>query len=74
VPDLYHEWWLAKKLSGDKLCTMFCGVTDPEIRRDRMRQAIIDRGIENEMIPKSKTTFGQAFNRLYGTSIAREAA
>lgn len=73
APDLKNEWWLAKHIYGDELCTLFRGVTDVRIRRERMRAAIIDRGLQDAMAGKSKTTFARAFERLYGQPLVSRA-
>ncbi len=68
MPDLRNEWWLAKRVYGESLCTLFYGVTDAAITMVRMRAAIIDRGLKDTLVNKS-TTFAQAFERLYGISL-----
>jgi hypothetical protein len=69
VPDLRNEWWLAKRIYGRELCTLFCGVTDAQITMARMLAAILERGLQETMVGKSQTTFAQAFERLYGISL-----
>jgi len=68
VPDLRNEWWLAKRIYGKNLCTLFCGVTDASVTMARMRAAILDRGLQDSAVNKS-TTFSQAFERLYGRAL-----
>jgi hypothetical protein len=63
--DLKNEWWLAKRIYGKDLCSVFSGVTDVAIRRDRMRAAIIDRGLQGGTIGKVDT-YAALFERLYG--------
>ena len=65
IPDIRNEWWLAKKIYGDKLCTIFDGVSDVEQRKNRVRRAIIGGKLQNAKVSK-KTTFTDAFERLYG--------
>lgn len=69
MPDLRNEWWLAKRIYGKNLCTLFYGATDHSIRMARMRAAIIERGLQDTMLNKS-TTFLQAFERLYAGMLA----
>jgi hypothetical protein len=69
MPDLRNEWWLAKRIYGQNLCTLFYGVTDAAITMARMRAAILDRGLQETMVDKSKTNFAQCFERLYGISL-----
>lgn len=67
--DIRNEWWLAKRIYGSALCTLFCGNTDVEMRIARMRKAIIERGLQETMVGTSKTTFAKGFERLYGESL-----
>jgi hypothetical protein len=72
MPDLRNEWWLAERVYGKELCTVFGGVTDVEIRRDRMRAAIIKRGLQETLVSKA-STFARAFERCYGQSLVARA-
>jgi len=71
VVELRNEWWLARRICGkNELCTLFLGVTDAELRRSRVRQAIIDRQLQNSSIGgKSQLTFAESFQRLYGQAL-----
>ena len=73
VPDLRSEWWLAKRIYGKSLCTLFYGVTDAAITMARMRAAILDRGLKDTMVNKS-LNFSQAFERLYGISLVAKSS
>jgi hypothetical protein len=70
--DIRNEWWLAKRIFGRELCTIFLGVTDVQIRMARMRAAIIDRGLADKMVGK-KDTYAILFKRLYGMSLEQKA-
>lgn len=69
MPDLRNEWWLAKRLFGRELCTIFSGTTDVAIRKSRMRAAIIERNKAAGRVGKGAETFPDLFRRLYGESI-----
>lgn len=70
--DLKNEWWLAKRIYGTELCTLFYGISDMPTRRDRMRATIIKRGMQEAMASKT-TTFAQGFERLYGEALVPHA-
>lgn len=72
MPDLKNEIWLAKRVCGTKVCALFSGVTNVPIRCERMRQAILERGLEESMIGNS--TYAAAFQRLYGEPLLHEVA
>jgi len=59
-----NEVWLAKRVFGSELCTLFCGVTTPDIRRHRMRSAILGRGLAD--VGHGRASFKAMFERLYG--------
>lgn len=64
APDLRHELWLAKRVFGKELCTIFSGVTDPALRCQRMRSAILGRGLADA--GHGRASFRALFERLYG--------
>jgi hypothetical protein len=64
TPDLRNEWWLATRVFGNDLCTIFYGVTDVTISRHRMRSAILGRGLSETAI--GKENYAMLFERLYG--------
>jgi len=70
--DLKNEWWLAKRIYGTELCTLFYGISDMPTRRARMRAMIIKRGMQEAMVSKT-TTFAQGFERLYGEALVPRA-
>jgi hypothetical protein len=72
TPDLKNEWWLAKQIFGKELCTLFYGVTDSSITKSRMRAEIFKRELQDMIVGKSKTTFAQAYERLYGESLTQK--
>lgn len=51
------------------MLTMFEGITDVSERKQRMRRAIKDRGLEGEAVGANQrrpVTWSAAFERLYG--------
>ena len=68
IVDIKHEIWLAKLIYKSEICTLFVGITDTVIRRDRMRQIIRDRNLR-DVIVKKNVTYAQAFERLYGCKL-----
>jgi len=69
TPELRNEMWLAFKICGDNtLGNLFSGITDVIVRRNRMRQAILERKLEGAMVAKG-VTFSEAYRRLYGVGI-----
>jgi hypothetical protein len=66
--QLDNELWFAKKIV-EKLTPIFISATDPQIRKERTRRAIIagelDLVICGSVDGKSQN-FSQAFERLYG--------
>lgn len=73
LTQLDGELWLARRLGKHGVLIVFEGDTDPETRKQRMRQAIVDRGLECVVVgrgPGGKTnTYAQAFERLYGVKL-----
>jgi hypothetical protein len=69
---LNGELWLARRLSKHGVLGVFTGVTDSDMRRERMRTAINEREL-SEVICGSASgksvTYRQAFERLYGTPL-----
>ena len=64
LPDLRNEIWLAKRVYGRELCTLFSGVTDVAVRCHRMRSAILGRGLAD--VGEGRANFKAMFERLYG--------
>lgn len=66
---LDHELYLAKRL-GDHGAGVFTGLTDPAIRRERIRAAILEHGLELVILGRGKDkkpeSYAQVFERLYG--------
>lgn len=67
IADLDKEWWLAKRLR-EHGARIFDGVTTPEVRKQRVREAIalvgssvvVGRGKDRKPV-----TYQQAFEKLY---------
>jgi hypothetical protein len=74
--QLDREAWLAKRLTV--YGAVFAGVTDSGIRRDRIRQTILDRGLEHVIVGRNREgkpeTYATCFERLYGVALRKEAA
>lgn len=69
--DLRHdigEMWLARRL-GD-FGHIFSGVTDPALRKRRIREAIREGALEQGICGRGKggqpETFSEVYQRLYG--------
>lgn len=65
---LNAEAWLAKRL-GEHGAGVFTGLTDPDIRRERIREAITANLLELVIIgatDRKPETYEQAFERVYG--------
>jgi hypothetical protein len=64
--EVQGELWLAGRLGIDDL---YAGLTTREKRRERIREAILDRGLEQVVLgraPDGKAdTYSRAFERLY---------
>lgn len=64
------ELWLARRLGKHGVLVVFEGDTDPETRKERMRQAILDRGLAPVICGRGRdgkpNTYALAFERLYG--------
>lgn len=73
VPDLKLELWLAQRISSPNLQTIFDGITDVQMRQQRMRERINATGIADAPAggvkrgaPKS---FRECFERVYGVPL-----
>lgn len=62
------ELWLAKRLQNH-LAAVFNGLTDPDVRKARIRRCILTAELEDTIVGTNalgKTeTYSQAFERLY---------
>lgn len=68
---LDHERWLAKRL-GEHGAGIFTGLTDRDVRRERIRAAIVEHGLEAVIVGRHEgrpETYAQVFERLYGTPL-----
>lgn len=54
----------------DHLTEIFAGITDRNVRKERLRRAIISAELQSVILGKNKTgkteNYSQAFERLYG--------
>lgn len=68
-PTVTEEAWLAKKLGLRH--RLFEGVTTPEIRRERVRAAIVEIGGEVRAGSRNGVpeTWARLFERLYGVAL-----
>jgi len=68
-PTIDVELWIAKRVGLDQQ-TLFAGRTTPEIRRERIRTAIVERDLAAQVAGKRASngqpeSFGALFQRLY---------
>jgi len=67
------EMWLARRIGLHGIEVVFRGDTDAETRKERMRKAILDSGLEAVVCgrgPGQKpNTYAEAFQRLYGVKL-----
>jgi hypothetical protein len=66
----YGELYFLNLLGHIAMSAAIAGVTTPDERRERIRQAIIDAGRADEMLPASKSgvveTLSERWARFYG--------
>jgi hypothetical protein len=70
--NLYDEAWLAQRMLDHRGPDVFDGVTDPTIRKQRMREAINTCGLACVIIgakDKKPVNWRQAFESLYGEAL-----
>ena len=69
LDQLDGELWLARRLGKHGVLVVFDGDTTTEQRKARMREAILERGLETVIcgrgVDGKPNTYGQAFRRLY---------
>lgn len=68
LPGLRAELWLIKRL-GEHGVKITDGVTTPEIRKARARQAIVDAKLDQAIVGKIENkpmTYAQVFEHMYG--------
>jgi len=74
APELQHldrEAWLAQRL-GEHGAGVFTGITDRDVRRERIRAAILEHGLTEVIVGRHEgkpQTYAQVFERLYGTPL-----
>jgi hypothetical protein len=69
--QLDREAWLAQRL-GEHGAGIFTGLTDRDVRRERIRAAIVEHGLEAVIVGRHEgrpETYAQVFERLYGTPL-----
>lgn len=69
-PDLNTYFWFLNRL-GDR--ALYAGVTDGAIRRDRIRDRILELGWENKKAGYYRElpqTFGECFERAFGIPLS----
>jgi hypothetical protein len=71
IPNLDAEIWLVSRVR-QHITGIFDGVTDPQIRKDRMRTAIKNNGLDC-VIAGNKDgkpeTYAEVYRRLYGEAL-----
>lgn len=70
--NLGTESWLAMRL-GQHGAGVFTGLTDPAIRRERVRAAITDNGLQCVIVganDRKPENYSQAFERIYGEPLS----
>lgn len=76
LQKLDREIWLATRLRQHGV-KVFDGVTDPEVRRERFRESILEAGISEVVVGRGKDgkpeNYGTLFERLYGQPLALNA-
>lgn len=73
--QLSDELWLVGRLR-DHIAQIFTGDTDPVIRRDRIRRAIVNAELATVILGKNAAgkaeNYAEAFERLYGEPLAKK--
>jgi hypothetical protein len=71
-PRLDGELWFVKRLK-DHGQTVFTGTTDPDTRRERIRQAILAGNLDCTILGTNAAgkpeTYAQAFERFYNVKL-----
>jgi hypothetical protein len=74
-PTIATETWIARRLQRPDL---FAGVTTPDERRERVRQAIVDgrmaMAVAGKRAGQSAETWREVFERVYGQPLAAKEA
>lgn len=69
---LNGEGWLGDRLREHGV-DIFAGASDHAIRRERIRAAIVEKGLAPVIVGRARDgkplTYSQAFERLYGTPL-----
>jgi hypothetical protein len=67
------EAWLARRLLDQTGVDVFTGTTDPTIRRERIRAAILEHSLATIVLGKGAEgkpeNYSQIFQRLYGAPL-----
>jgi hypothetical protein len=65
------DYWFAARLHAKR--TLFLGLTDSEIRRERIRKEIIARGVADQSAGRNRSgeteSFRALFERMYGVPL-----
>jgi hypothetical protein len=72
VTDLDNEFWLRQRMLDHRGPDVFDGSTDPNIRKQRFREAIKQCGIECVVIGSKKgkpVNWREAFQQLYNETL-----
>jgi hypothetical protein len=75
---LAAEMWLAQRLSTHGVKTIFSGVSDSDLRKQRFRQAIVENGFQQVMACANSSnervacTYAEAFEEMYGEPLEPE--
>lgn len=71
-----HELWLSRRLLAHGVAAVMPTVATPESRRDRMRRAIRDAGLEQVIAGRragKPKTYAEVFELLYGEPLIPNA-
>lgn len=71
IVPMASEAWLGNRLGLTGPLALFDGLTDSRSRRERIRAAILERGVDKVCGTRGGTpiTYGEAFERLYGEPV-----
>ena len=69
MTDMMNELWLRERMLDHRGPDVFDGITDSELRKQRLREAVKECGLELVIIgakDKKPVNWAQAFETLYG--------
>lgn len=70
--QLDREAWLAKRLGDHGVAEIFAGLTDPAVRRERVREVILARGLECVIVGRHEgkpCTYAEIFQVIFGVPL-----